>query len=456
MLGSGGKVEDLNRCEQIFFTNGRSNMLRKPNIFSLETIVEEGLAHPELEDEEVLDNRSSIIDCPTAALEDDAKTLDDRQTSLELCHSCEVYFEKQPGLVSGDLAELASPLPSQVWNLSGEEVARLPDLLELGNTSAGQEDMSTREEPIVGTWRQRLEDFVYNLVLSFLPTAWDVISDLRTAEHLKDKDELGFAGLSFLFICLPGLYLILDLFTQKLSKRCGGKVLIVNVFGSVSLCSAMIFLFSRDVLVFKYPAFLVGLGMVGVKGVALFYRTPLMKELSGKVTKFETETESPLQILLLLHIWLSGGPLFLAPIASSLLAIAKVNAEVYLSSKPENLLDGADFLKKLSLIIKFLPLFISTTFFRLGSGIIKHSGPYSSIAEPYSTLFFFFTVWSGTVVYTVLYLIIFYGVKTVFSKQLEEVTLYDGARSVMAEFSSVSLWGNLGRIRSRCSKRLLK
>ena len=89
-------------------------MLRKPNIFSLETIVEEGLAHPELDDEEVLDNRGNINDCPTAALEDDAKTFDGRQTSLELCHSCEVYFEKQPGLVSGDLAELASPLPSQV------------------------------------------------------------------------------------------------------------------------------------------------------------------------------------------------------------------------------------------------------------------------------------------------------------------------------------------------------
>ena len=55
MLDSGGKVEDLNSFEQIFFTNGRSNMLRKPNIFSLETIVEEGLAHPELDDEELLE-----------------------------------------------------------------------------------------------------------------------------------------------------------------------------------------------------------------------------------------------------------------------------------------------------------------------------------------------------------------------------------------------------------------
>ena len=146
---------------------------------------------------------------------------------------------------------------------------------------------------------------------------------------------------------------------------------------------------------------------------------------------------------------MSGGPLFLGPIASSLLTIGKVNAELYLSSKPENLLDGADFADKLLLIIKTLPLFISTTFFRLGSGMIKHSGPFSRIAEPYSTVFFFFTVWAGTIVYTVLYLIIFLGVKSIFGEQLKEVTLYDGARSILAEFSSISLWGNLGRIRSR-------
>ena len=101
------------------------------------------------------------------------------------------------------------------------------------------------------------------------------------------------------------------------------------------------------------------------------------------------------------------------------------------------------------LIIKTLPLFISTTFFRLGSVMIKHSGPFSRIAEPYSTLFFFTTVWSGTIVYTVLYLIIFLGVKIIFGEKLEEVTLYDGARSILTEFSSISLWGNLGRIRSR-------
>ena len=99
--------------------------------------------------------------------------------------------------------------------------------------------------------------------------------------------------------------------------------------------------------------------------------------------------------MLLLHIWLSGGPVFLASIISSLVAISKVNAEVYLVDVPVNLFNGADFFKKLSLIARVLPLFISTTFFRVGS----------------STLFFFLTIWSGVLVYTILYLCAFSGAK---------------------------------------------
>ena len=189
--------------------------------------------------------------------------------------------------------------------------------------------------------------------------------------------------------------------------------------------------------------------VVGVKEVALVAHTPSMKEVSARVTKYETDTESPLQLLLLLHIWVSGGPFFLGPIGSSLLMIGKVNAEAFLSSPPENLLEGKSFLEKLKLTSKALPLFISTTFFRVGSGMIKHSGPYSSVAESYQTLFFFFTVLSGCIIYYMFYVAVFWGVKLIFADQLTDITLMEGARSVLAEFSTLSVWGNLGRIRSR-------
>ena len=192
----------------------------------------------------------------------------------------------------------------------------------------------------------------------------------------------------------------LDLLIRRLSLSCDTKVVVfVNVVCGITFSFAMFFSVWSKALLFEYPAFLVGMAVVGVKAVALVVHTPSMKEISARVTKYETDTESPLQLLLLLHIWVSGGPLFLGPIGSSLLIIGKVNAEAYLSSPPENLLEGRTFLEKLKLTTKFLPLFISTTFFRVGSGMIKHSGPYSSVAESYQTLFFFFTVLSGCIVY---------------------------------------------------------
>ena len=76
----------------------------------------------------------------------------------------------------------------------------------------------------------------------------------------------------------------------------------------------------------------------------------------------EFNTESSLHLLLLLHLWVSGGPLYLAPILSSLLVIGKVNAEIYLSADPENLMKGKSFLQKLLLTLKYIPLFGELSF----------------------------------------------------------------------------------------------
>ena len=311
------------------------------------------------------------------------------------------------------------------------------------------------EEGIICGWRGAFnwDDFAYNLILGFLPTAWDVLSDLQVASHLKVNAEVDSAGLSYLFICFPGLHLSLDLLTRRLSLSCSAKVVVlVYVVCGITFSFAMLFSVWSEALLLEYPAFIVGLAVVGVKAIALFVHTPSMKQLSVRVTKYETDTESPFQLLLLLHIWVSGGPLFLGPIGSSLLVISKVKAEAHLSSSPENLLEGTSFLEKLKLITKFLDSVISTTIFRVGSGLIKHSGPYTSVvAEPHQTLFFFFTVLCGCIVYYMLYVAIFWGLKLIFAKQLTDITLMEGARSALAEFSTVSLWGTLGRIRSRFS-----
>ena len=49
------------------------------------------------------------------------------------------------------------------------------------------------------------DDFGYSLILGFAPTAWDVFSDLTIADELTESGEVISAGLTYLFICFPGL-----------------------------------------------------------------------------------------------------------------------------------------------------------------------------------------------------------------------------------------------------------
>ena len=253
------------------------------------------------------------------------------------------------------------------------------------------------ESPETSSWTSvfNWDDFGYSLILGFAPTAWDVYSDLTIANYLTSRGDNISAGLSYLFICFPGLYVLSEILTEKLSRG-GNWVMVGNFCWSVSLSSAMIYTFSKSPLFFKYPAYLIGSLVVITKGLAIFIHTPEMKRISNILTEGEFKTEAPLQLLMLLHLWVSGGPLFHTPILSSLLVLGKVNAEIYLADEPDDLMKGKSFLQKFTLTLKYVPLFSSTAFFRVGCGIIKHSGPYAAFSDTFHAFVFFFSVCSGT------------------------------------------------------------
>ena len=176
-----------------------------------------------------------------------------------------------------------------------------------------------------------------------------------------------------------------------------------------------------------------------------------------KIFKFCISAESPLQLLLLLHLWVKDGfgePRFLTPILSSLLVIGKVNAEIYLSDELENLMKDKSFLEKLFLTVKHIPLFAVTAFFRIGcviinNQILKHTPLYSSLARSFPTLFFFFTVWAGAFFFISLYYIIFIISKVAFPNLWPEISMIEIGHGILAELTTVSNWGRLGRDRSR-------
>ena len=78
-----------------------------------------------------------------------------------------------------------------------------------------------------------------------------------------------------------------------------------------------------------------------------------MKKFSLKTSTAECKHESSVQLLLLLHIWLGGGELYLGAIVSSTLVIGKVGAENILVKGEVNKLEEKSFLERVLLIVQY-------------------------------------------------------------------------------------------------------
>ena len=306
-------------------------------------------------------------------------------------------------------------------------------------------EQETKPLGLLKSWKAAFnwDDFLYSLILGFLPTAWDVLSDLQIASQLKEEVDVETAGLSYLFVCLPGITLLFDLFSSRLTKNCSsGVVVLFNSILFTCTAGALILCFLSNPLLLEYPSIVLGIFVVGVKGVCVFVHTPEMKEFSTKVSVQEFSWESSLQFLLLLHIWIKGGPLFVSPILSSILIIGKISTEFYLISEPENLLQEKSFLEKLKLIAKYMPLFTLTAFFRLGSSITKDSSPIANVNAPFPTVFFFICVFIMCIVYFVLYSLAFVGLKFYFPI-LRDLSLPEASQFIISEFTTITPWGRL-------------
>ena len=293
---------------------------------------------------------------------------------------------------------------------------------------------------LLKSWQQAFtwDDFLYSLFVGFLPTAWDVLSDLMIASQLQDQVDKETAGLSYLFVCAPGTTLLFDILSRNFTKNCSNAVVML-VYYIMFICftAILILCFLYDPLLLKYPSIVLGVGVIGVKGICVFVHTPELKEFSTKVSVLEYSWESSFQLLLLLYTWINGGPLFISAILSSLLIIGKTSTEYYLISEPENLLAEKSFLEKLQLIIKHLPLFSLTAFFRLGSSVIKHSSPHP---VPIPVVFFFICVFVMCFVYFVLYSLVFVVLK-LFFPILRELSLPEVSQFIISEFTTITPWG---------------
>ena len=208
-------------------------------------------------------------------------------------------------------------------------------------------------------------------------------------------------------------------------------------------------------LLFRPLAILSSVLFLGLKLVAVFVHSPEMARFSLHMSQVENATEGPLQLLLIQHVWLSGGPFHWDTLVSSLLDIGKVGAENFLTAGPKDLLQGKPFLEKLVLVLKYLPVFLLTAFFRNGAGAVNMINYSQGFFQPFSTAFAMFLTWIYIVIQISIYQLWFALLRVHVLPGLQQVDYIELGHAVGSEFTVISVWGGLGRRASRAPQMVM-
>ena len=134
------------------------------------------------------------------------------------------------------------------------------DSNSIGREHEEEEDASS-SEPVWKKWKEAFSwnDFFYAIVFGLGPTSWDVLSDLRFGWRLAKSGDLSSAGLCYLFITIPGVFFVQDVFLMHIFKNCSSKVHTTVYFGTgLVATTAMAIGFGLDPLLFQYPATILG------------------------------------------------------------------------------------------------------------------------------------------------------------------------------------------------------
>ena len=299
------------------------------------------------------------------------------------------------------------------------------------------------------TW----EKFFFAFFFGLLPTGLDVATDVNFALTQEADGELTTAGFSYMFICFPVIFTIfIPSLVTKIQKLWSNiaETTLSSILQLITICltcvaadSAMIFGFVNHPLVFKYPAFVSSFFILGVKIVALLVHTPHVTELSLKVSSAESSYEAPAQLLFLLHNWLSGGQMHLSTMVTSILVIAKVGAENILIKGEEDKMKDKSFLEKVALLARFMPLTALTALFRIGSASaflyhVHRLLPFTPTAATY-IICFCICFCIMTLLLTLLTIL------RIWVATLRQLNLVELALGLANEFTTVSVWGKLGR-----------
>jgi hypothetical protein len=275
------------------------------------------------------------------------------------------------------------------------------------------------------------KDFFYAFIFGFLPTAWDGCTDIALGKSLQNQNDLHSAGLCWMFVCLPPVYLVIEHFTSTWLQvfRLGlGIIITVTIAWLINFYP----------WAFYYPAVCFCLLLLGEKTLALFIHTPEMKQFSRHLSQVECSFEASCQLLLILSIRLTGGQLPLASLISSIVVIGKVSAENYLMAGPENLLADKPLHERIALTLRYMPVFALTAFFRCGAGVVNVLNYNSFI--PFSPAFVIFLAYCYNLAYYFLFMFLGFMLRAIMP-DLKEMSVVELSNALVG-------WCRVGQVTS--------
>ena len=286
------------------------------------------------------------------------------------------------------------------------------------------------------TW----DNFYYAFFFGLLPTAWDISTDIQFGMSQEAEREETTAGFCYMFICLPPIFgLLIPAFSRRLQKDWSH---LLTCLISIVITSVMAFAIVKQPIIFKYPALICSFFTLAIKILAVFLHTPEMIEFSLNASSAESSYESSAQLLFLLHIWLSGGNMYLTAMVSSILVIGKVGAENILMKGQENKMKDKSFLEKVGLLARFTPVLALTALFRVGcaSTVLYHP----HLFLPLTPAFAMFLTWIYLMCSLTLLLTLLSILRTWISN-LRQLNIVELGLGLLNECTTLAVWGSLGR-----------
>jgi len=210
------------------------------------------------------------------------------------------------------------------------------------------------------TWVEILKHFAITLIISVLPTFYDVGSDIKAVlEHGEEGNPI-WSLTTLVLIFLPGLF-----FSIWIRKTVNIGCCCPESLSSITSCTCCMFYLFHPLSPIGYLLF--PFILIAVKIMGLFIPGREWKRLTMKVTSFEGDFESSLQTLLTLYIVLVRGSNGQLPywwqypqLTASMVMITKTAiADYLLPRQPMSLKE------ELKSTIILIPLFLSNCVFKV-------------------------------------------------------------------------------------------